>query len=120
MREEITKLDQFSNATRFLGKYKITTLAEVKDYRTNAIKELNKLKGTRENLWRKHKRVKNANEGQSICSEIQFLATKIDELNKNIKLCDFIEERTFRMKDNIKEINQEIKIKVKNRDRDYR
>lgn len=117
MREEIKKLDQFSNATRFLGKYKITTLSEVKDYRANAIKELNELKGKRENLWRKHKRVKTSEEGQYICSEIQFLATKINELNSNIKLCDFIEERTSQIKDNVKEMKQEIKFKVKNRDK---
>lgn len=117
MREEIKKLDQFSNATRFLGKYKITTLAEVKDYKFNAIKELNELKGKRENLWRKHNRVKTDEEGHAICSEIQFLATKIDELNTNIKLCDFIEERSLRMKENVKEMSQEIKVKVKNRDR---
>lgn len=51
MREEIKKLDQFSNATRFLVKYKITTLTEIKEYRTNAVTELNELKGKRENLW---------------------------------------------------------------------
>lgn len=120
MREEIKKLDQFSNATRFLVKYKITTLTEIKEYRTNAVTELNELKGKRENLWRKHNRVKTDEEGQYICSEIQKLATKIDELNKNIKLCNFIEERTLRMKDNVKEMSQEIKFKIKNRDRDYR
>ena len=65
------------------------------------------LKGLRENLWRKHKRIKTFEEGQLICSEIQKLATKIDELNKDIKLCNFIEENTLRMKDNIKEVNQE-------------
>lgn len=50
MREEIKKLDQFSNATRFLVKYKITTLTEIKEYRTNAVTDLNELKGKRENL----------------------------------------------------------------------
>ena len=65
-------------------------------------------------------RVKTDEEGQYICSEIQKLATKIDKLNKNIKLCNFIEERTLRMKDNVKEMSQEIKFKIKNRDRDYR
>ena len=119
MREEIKKLDQFSNATRFLVKYKITTLTEIKEDRTNAVTDLNELKGKRENLWRKHNRVKTDEEGQYICSEIQKLATKIDELNKNIKLCNFIEERTLRMKDNVKEMSQEIKFKIKNRDRDY-
>ena len=65
-----------------------------------------------------YKRVKTFEEGQLICSKIQKLATKIDELNKDIKLCDFIENNTLKMKDNIKEINQEEnnKIKVKRKD----
>ncbi len=50
------------------------------------------------------------------------LATKIDELSKDIKVCDFIEDSTLRMKDTIKEISQEEnnKIKVKNRKRNFR
>jgi len=80
------------------------------------------LKGLRENLWRKHKKIKTFEEGQLICSEIQKLATKIYELNKDIKQCDFIENNTLKMKDNIKEIKQEEnnKVKVKNRIRDFR
>ena len=58
-------------------------------------------------------------EGQLICSEIQKLATKIDKLNKDIKLCDFFENKTLRMKDSIKGRSQEENnnIKVKSRDR---
>lgn len=58
MKEEIKKMNQFSNAVRFLEKYNLTTLAEVKEYKENAIQEINKLKGKRENLWSKHKQVK--------------------------------------------------------------
>lgn len=118
MKEEIKKMDDYSNSARFLAKYNITTLVEIKAYKSSAINKIVELKGLRENLWRKHKRIKTSEEGQFICSEIQKLATKIDELNKDIKLCDFIENNTLRMKDNIKELNQEennIKVKTKNR-----
>ncbi|MGN1298494.1 MAG: relaxase/mobilization nuclease domain-containing protein [Candidatus Scatovivens sp.] len=122
MQEAIKKMDEFSEAARFLGKHNISKLAEVKEYKSSAIKDIVELKGLRENLWRKHKRIKTFEEGQFICSEIQKLATKIDELNKYIKLCDFIENNTLKMKDNIKEITQEEinKVKVKNRNRDFR
>jgi len=96
-----------------------STLAEIREYKFSAINKIVELKGLRENLWRKHKRIKNFEEDQLICSEIQKLATKIDELNKDIKLCDFIEENTLKMKDNIKEMSQEEnnKAKVKNREK---
>lgn len=121
-KEAIKKMDDYSNATRFLAKYNITTLAEIKEYKSSAIKDIVELKGLRENLWRKHKKIKTFEEGQLICSEIQKLATKIDKLNKDIKLCDFIENNTLKMKDDIKEMSKEKnnKVKVKNRDRYYR
>ena len=120
MKEEIKKMDQFSNSARFLSKYKITTLTEVRKYKTNAITEIKELKSKRENLWKRHKQIKTDEEGQFICSEIQKLATKIIELNKNIKLCDFIENRTSIIKKNIKDMRQEEKVKLKYTDRDYR
>ena len=120
MKEEIKKMDDYSNSARFLAKYNITTLAEIKEYKFSAINKIVELKGLRENLWRKHKRIKIFEEGQLICSEIQKLATKIDELNRNIKLCNFIENNSLRMKDSIKEMNQEIKVKVKDKNLDVR
>ena len=120
MKEEIKKMDEFSNSARFLSKYKITTLTEVRKYKTNATTEINELKSKRENLWKRHKQIKTDEEGQFICSEIQKLATKIIELNKNIKLCDFIENRTSMIKKNIKDMRQEEKVKLKYTDRDYR
>lgn len=120
MQEAIKKMDDYSNSARFLAKYNITTLTEIKEYKSSAINKIVELKGLRENLWRKHKRIKTFEEGQLICFEIQKLATKIDELNRNIKLCDFIENNALRVKDNIKELNQEIKVKVKDKNLDVR
>ena len=122
MKEEIKKMDDYSNSARFLAKHNITTLTEIKEYKSSAINKIVELKGLRENLWRKHKRIKTFEEGQFICSEIQKLATKIDELNKDIKLCDFIENNTLKMKNNISEMRQEENnnVKVKNRNRDVR
>ena len=122
MQEEIKKMDDYSNSARFLAKYNITTLTEIKECKSSAINKIVELKGLRENLQRKHKRIKTFEEGQLICSEIQKLATKIDELNKDIKLCNFIEDNTLKMKDNIREITKEEnnKIKAKNIERDFR
>ncbi len=113
-------MDSYSNSAKFLAKYNITTLTEVKEYKSSAINKIIELKGLRENLWRKHKRIKTNEEGKFICYEIQKLATKINELNANIKLCNFIENRTFIMKESIKEISQKIKIKGKISKKDFK
>ncbi len=120
MKEEIKKMDSYSNSAKFLAKYNITTLTEVKEYKSSAINKVVELKGLRENLWKKHKRIKTNEERQFICSEIQKLATKINELNTNIKLCDFIENRTFIMKDSIEKISQGNKNKLKNRNKNFK
>ena len=120
MKEEIKKMDSYSNSAKFLAKYNITTLTEVKEYKSSAINKVVELKGLRENLWKKHKRIKTNEERQFICSEIQKLATKINELNTNIKLCDFIENRTFIMKDSIEKISQRNKNKLKNRNKNFK
>ena len=115
MQEAIKKMDDYSNATKFLVKYNITTLTEIREYKSSAINKIVELKGVRENLWRKHKRIKTFEEGQLICSEIQKLASKIDELNKDIELCDFIEDNSLKTKDNIKEIGKETNNKTKSK-----
>ena len=78
------------------------------------------MESKRENLWKRHKQIKTDEEGQFICSEIQKLATKINELNENIKLCDFIENRTVRMRENIKDMRHEDKEKINYKDRNIR
>lgn len=113
-------MDEFSNSVRFLSKYKITALTEVRKYKTNATTEINELKSKRENLWKRHKQIKSDEEGHFICSEIQKLAIKIDELSKDIKVCDFIENRTVRMRENIKDMRSEDKEKVKYKDRNIK
>ena len=122
MKEAIKKMDEFSESVRFLGKHNISKLIEVKEYKNNATNEIVELKGKRENLWRKHNRVKTDIEKQLICSEIGFLAKKIDELRKDITICENIENRALEMRDNIKEISEEEnnKVKIKNRNRDFR
>lgn len=117
MKEEIKKMAEYSNSARFLAKYNITTLAEIKEYKNKAINEIVELKGKRENLWRKHNRVKTDEEKQFICFEIENLANKIDELRKDIAICENIENRALEMRDRVKEMYRESDRKYKNKKR---
>ena len=40
MKEEIKKMDSYSNSAKFLAKYNITTLTEVKEYKSSAINKI--------------------------------------------------------------------------------
>ena len=67
-------------------------------------------------MWRKHKRIKSDEEGQLICSQIQKLATKIDELSKDIKVCDFIEDNTLKIIYTFRKIELNKKERINNKD----
>ena len=107
MQEEVKKMDDYSNSARFLGKHNISTLAEVKEYKDKTINKIVELKGLRENLWRKHNRVKTDKEKQFICSEIGFLAKQIDELKKDIIICENIENRVLKMREEINYLKEQ-------------
>ena len=120
MKEEIKKMDAYSNSARFLAKYNITTLNELKEYKNKAINKIVELKGKRESLWRKHTRVKTDKEKQFICSEIGNLAKQIDELKKDITICENIQNRALKMREDIKENDKKEIIKTKNKYLDSR
>lgn len=120
----VSKLDFICNPIKkfHVKVYNVVKKLRPHCHKNKAINKIVELKGLRENLWRKHKRIKSDEEGQLICCQIQKLVTKIDELSKDIKVCDFIENNTLKMKDNIKEFSKEKnnKVKVKRKDVYYR
>lgn len=104
---EIKKMDEFSRQVRFVCKNNINTEQELLDYQKLAYAKINPLKSERENLWRKHKRVKTENEKESIEKQIVEISKKITPLAEEIRLCDNIFKRLERIRKF--EINQKLK-----------
>ena len=89
----IKKMDEYSNQARFLAKNNICTEQELLDFERLAYEKVNPLKSKRENLWKKHKRAKAAEEKQIIENEIVEVSKQITPITEEIKLCNNIMKR---------------------------
>lgn len=103
---EIKKMDEFSKQVRFVCKNNINTEQELMNYQKSAYERMNLLKSERENLWRKHKKVKIENEKKNIENQIVEISKKITPLAEETRLCDNIFKRLEKIKKF--EIHQEV------------
>lgn len=107
-------------------KNNINTEQELLDYQTSAYEKINPLKSERENLWRKHKRVKTEDKKETIENKIIEISKKITPIAEEIRLCDNIFRRLEKIKEfeihqKLEEVkNQFNKEEVKNKKDRYR
>lgn len=95
---EIKKMDEYSNQAKFLANNNINTEQELLDFEKSAYEKINPLKSKRENLWKKHKRVKTDEEKQAIENEIIEISKQISPLTEEIKHCNNIMQRVEKIK----------------------
>ena len=97
---EIKQMDEFSNQARFLARYNINTSQDLLEFEKLAYEKVNPLKSKRENLWKKHKRVKTVEEKQLIENEIIEISKQITPITEEIKHCNNIMQRVEKIKQN--------------------
>lgn len=95
---EIKKMDEYSNQAKFLANNNINTEQELLEFEKTAYEKVNPLKSKRENLWKKHKRVKTDEEKQSIENEIVEISKQITPITEEIKHCNNIMQRLDEIK----------------------
>ena len=103
MKEDIKKLEQFSNQAIMLVNNNIETEERFFEFLNSKVNELSNLKQNREDLWKKHKTV-NENEQTIIKNEINNISEKIKEISKEVKMCEDIKIRKEDIKENLKNI----------------
>jgi len=97
LREDIVKLDQRIAETRFLGKYKIETAADLADRKQYADKQIEVLTDQRKDLRNALKRITRKGDAAEITAtkeKISALTDELIKLRKEVKLCDSIAERS--------------------------
>ena len=95
---EIKQMDEFSNQARFLARYNINTSQDLLEFEKLAYEKVNPLKSKRENLWKKHKRVKTDEEKQEIENEIIDISKQITPITEEIRNCNNIKKRVDKIK----------------------
>ena len=123
MREEVKKMDKYSEQIRFICKYKLETINDVENLKGQKKEELQKTLNTRNRLYYKRQKLDNESEKDVVTKEIISVTSVIEKVRKEIKLCDEIGDNSRKMKEQIKEMKkkkqEKIKIKEKKKDRKY-
>lgn len=86
-------MNQISEETRFMAKYKIETIDDLKKFSKNNYQEYSLLMGKRENLWKRYHRAKSEEDKYKILIETNDIQPKIKELRNYDKYCKDIKKR---------------------------
>lgn len=108
IRQEIKKLDSFSEQTRFMVDNRIETIEDLDNFAKNNYKEYSNLMGKRENLWKRYHRAKTEDKRSEILTEINEIQPKIKELRKLDNYCKEIRKRSISIQDNLNNFDKDI------------
>ena len=107
LREDIIQLDKRIEETRFLGKYKIETAADLADRKQYADNQIQVLTDQRKELYNALKRIKRKGDAEEITAtkdKISVLSAELKQLRREVKLCDSIAERSGLVKEGLESI----------------
>lgn len=122
MREEVKKMEHFSEKIRFLCKYKLETLENVDELKTKKLREKQDILNTRNRLYYKRSNTDSEAEKDAITNKIMLVTTELNKVKKEIKMCYEVVDNTIRMKEKIKEFDnkeKEKQLKQKKKDKRY-
>ena len=124
MRAAVKKMDHYSEQIRFICKYKLETINDIENLQEQKKEELQKALNTRNRLYYKRQKLDNESEKDAVTKEIISVTSVVDKIRKEIKLCDEVGDNSRKMKEQIKEMKErereKIKTKgIKNKERRY-
>ena len=82
MREEVKKMDEYSEKIRFLCKYKIETMSDVDNVKEKKQEEMQNILNTRNRLYYKRQKLDNENEKDSVTKEIINVTSVLQKVRK--------------------------------------
>ncbi len=110
IRNDISKLDELSNQAILLAKNNIETEEQFFSFLESKEIELDYLKNTRENLWKKCKQL-SSREQEDIKFQIGKINEEIKPLNEELKMCEKIRIRKDLIKENLETLKDKEMIK---------
>lgn len=108
IRQDIKKLDSFSEQTRFMVSNKIETKEDLELFAKNNYEEYRNLMGKRENLWKRYHRAKTEEKQTEILAEINSIQPTIKELRKYDNYCKEIRKRSESIQENLNNFDNDI------------
>ena len=118
MREELKKMNRYSEKIRFLCKYKLETLDNVDELKAKKLREKQDILNARNRLYYKRQKLDNESEKDSVTKEIIEVTSVLAKVRKEIKLCDEIYDGVPRMKKQVKELDEKEKKKINEKEQE--
>ena len=107
MRREVKRLEQYSDEANMMCKYKLKTLDDVRNCKELKQNELKNLYNERNRLYYKRKGLDGGTEKDAVTEDIIKVTDKIKNAKREVFYCDDIVERTNKILDEIKFIEEE-------------
>ena len=118
IKADVQKMERISQEARLLCSKDIKTTKELSLYMNTLQNEISSLEEKRDKLYYQNTKLKKE-ERQENYNELSLIAGKIQYLKKEVKMCKEIEERVPKIKENIKELNEEKEIQKGKERKDY-
>lgn len=118
IKADVQKMERISQEARLLCSKDIKTTKELSLYMNTLQKEISSLEEKRDKLYYQNTKLKKE-EKQENYNELSIIAGKIQYLKKEVRMCREIEERVPKIKENIKELNEEKQKGKENKDYEY-
>ena len=107
MRREIKRLEKYTDEARLLCKYNLKTVDDVRNYMATKQDELKELYNERNRLYYKRKTLEDGAERDVITEDIIKVTDKIKNAKKEFFYCDDIVERSNKMVEDVKFVEEE-------------
>lgn len=104
LREDLMKVDKYSQEAELLGKNRIETSKQLFSYKESLQKELETLTDDRKYLRNKLRRNISEVESAQVKSEISQISQRLSKLRKEISLCDDIAAHSHIIENNVEQI----------------
>ena len=95
-------MNMYSEEAKFLSRNKINTNEDLCIFKDTKNFEINELSTSRRALWYKRKVITEPNKRYEICKQIEDINNKLSILRKEVELCEDIEKRIPKMKEDLK------------------
>jgi len=107
IRADVRKMEEISNEARLLVRNELKTNEQFFLFKEEKEKKLDSLMDERSKLWYKHKKTNDKEEKKEIKKQIDLINEEINPLRKEVVLCNGIIERSPKLEQNLKELNEE-------------
>lgn len=99
-------MDKYSEEIRFICKYKVENMKDLRYLEYDKQEELQKVLNKRNSLYRKRGIEKDEDKKNLITKDIIIVSKEVAKIRKELKLCDEMQLKVYKMQRQLKEMKE--------------